>query len=161
MGGLKKSKVSTPTGSGEKGKEIKIVTRSIISASDVEKNPRLLKLLYVISLLENGISEKALVHLVRGIEEVGVKFGYTFIKLGDMLTSRELINDLTALKYTGMVEVSRGKKLVVTGVGKELLDKSSGLIQGEISTLKKAFDETWPRVAPIDLEVNLKATRRS
>lgn len=162
MGGLKKQKIATPQSGGEKGKEIKIVTKHIVTVADIVKNTRALRLLYIISLAENGISERALQRLVYSIEkETGLKLGYNFTLLGDQPVSRELLNDLTSLKYTGLVEVSlKNRKLVVTGSGREVIDKSTSLIQSDIEVLKRTYTEIWPKIAPVDVEASLKATRR-
>lgn len=162
MGGLKKSKVATPQTGAEKGKEIKILTRHVVTVSDILKNQRAVKLLYMISLATNGISEKALAHLIYSIEKNSdVKLGYNFVLLGDTPVSKDLINDLTSLKYTGLVEMSlKNKKLVVTGLGKEVLNKAMESIQSEVSALRKVFEETWPKIAPVDVEATLRATRR-
>lgn len=162
MGGLKKSKVATPQTGTEKGKEIKILTRHVVTVSDILKNPRALKLLYLISLAANGISEKALAHLIYSIEKSSdIKIGYNFVLLGDAPVSKDLINDLTSLKYTGLVEMSlKNKKLIVTGLGKEVLNKAMESIQSEIGALRKVFEETWPKVAPVDVEASLRATKR-
>jgi hypothetical protein len=58
MGGLKKQKVATPVSGAEKSKDVKIITRHVVTLSEVEKNPRLVTLLYIVSLAKNGISEK-------------------------------------------------------------------------------------------------------
>ncbi|MEM0246580.1 MAG: hypothetical protein QXG15_05195 [Desulfurococcaceae archaeon] len=162
MGGLKKSKAATPQAGTEKGKEIKILTRHVITVSDILKNQRILRLLYLISLAMNGISEKALAHLVYSVEKSSnIKLGYNFVLLGDTPVSKDLINDLTSLKYTGLVEMStKSRKLVITGLGKEVLDKAAESIQGDVDTLRKAFEEAWPKIAPVDVETTLKATKR-
>lgn len=162
MGGLKKQKVATPQSGAEKGKEIKIITKPVVTVSDIMKNSRALKLLYLISLTNNGISEKALTFLVYNIEKgTSIRLGYSFVTVGDIPVSKELNNDLTSLKYTGLVEVSlKNKKLIVTGIGKETLDKAVNIIQGDVETLRKVFEEVWPKVAPIDVEASLKATKR-
>lgn len=163
MGGLKKPKISSaPTATGEKGKEIKIVTKQAITIGDIMKNPRILKVLYLISMAENGISEKALIHLVYTIEkELGLKLGYNYVTIGGIPVSRDLSNDLTSLKYTGLVELSlKNKKLYITGQGKEVLEKSMDQIKEEAEDLRKAFTEAWPKIAPIDLEASLKTTKR-
>jgi hypothetical protein len=164
VGGLKKPKISSQQAatSGEKGKEIRIVTRHVVTVNDVVKNPRLIKLLYLISLSNNGLSEKALSHLVYNIEkEQKGRFGYEFTLVGDTPVSKELLNDLTTLKYTGLVEVSiKNRKLYVTSGGREILDKIIESIKTDIDALKKSFEETWPKIAPIDVEAGLKASKR-
>lgn len=161
MGGLKKPKTATPQSGTEKGKEIRIVTRHVITISEVEKNPRLLKLLYVISLAKNGISEKGLAHILHYMMGSGVNLGYKFSIIGGVPTSRDLLNDLVALKYTGLVEVLANKKLQVTGQGKELLEKIVSNMAGDFEVIKKAFEENWPKVVPIDVEVSLRAQKPS
>lgn len=163
MGGLKKPKVSSaPTATGEKGKEIKIVTRHPVTINEIMKNPRALKLLYVISLAENGISEKALVRLIYSMEkEMGIKLGYDFVTIGDTPVSKELSSELVSLKYTGLVELSlKNKKLYITGQGKEIIDKSMNVIKDSAENLRKAYSEIWPKIAPIDVEASLKASKR-
>ncbi len=160
MGGLKKQKVATPTSSTEKSKEVKIITKHVVTPSDIEKNPRLVTLLYVMSLAKNGISEKALVNLIYLMRESGVNLGYNFTVLGNMPTSRDLLGDLTLLKYAGLVEVSENKKLLITSLGKELLGKASSLLGEQESAIKNLYETLYPKVAPIDVEIDLKSKSR-
>ncbi len=164
MGGLKKPKVSgqQQAGSSEKGKEIRIVAKPVVTVNDVVKNPRAIKLLYIVSLASSGISEKALANLVYLIDkEKGKLFGYNYTLIGDTPTSKELLNDLTSLKYTGLVELSlKNKKLYITSSGKEVLEKTIESIKSDVEELRKAYEEIWPRVAPIDVEAGLKASKR-
>lgn len=160
MGGLKKTKVATPQSGTEKGKEIKIITKHVVTVSDVEKNPRLLKLLYVISLPKDGISEKGLVCVLYHMSEKNSNVGYRFNVIGGNPVSKDLLNDLTYLKYTGLVEVTEHRKLRVTGMGKEILDKVSANMQREFDELKKLFEENWSKVLPVDVEISLKARKR-
>jgi len=160
MGGLKKQKVATPTSSAEKSKEVKIVTKHVVTPSDIEKNPRLITLLYIISLARNGISEKALVNLLYSMRESGVNLGYNFIVLGNTPTSKDLLGDLTLLKYAGLVEVSENKKLLITSLGKELLSKTLALLGDQESAIKKLYETLYPKVAPIDVEIDLKSRSR-
>lgn len=162
MGGLKKTKMATPQAGTEKGKEIRIVTKHVVTTSDLLKNPRALKLLYVISLAPNGISEKALMHLAYYVDKSSNgKLGYNFSLVGSTPVSKELLNDLTTLKYTGLVEVSlKNRKLFLTGLGKEFLNNALERVKDDVDTLKKAFEEAWPKVAPIDVEVSLKVSKR-
>lgn len=160
MGGLKKQKVATPTTGSEKGKEVKIVTRHVVTLSDVEKNPRLLTLLYIISLAKNGISEKALVNLLYLMKENGLNLGYSFVVIGNTPSSKDLLGDLTVLKYTGLVEVAGNKKLVVTSLGKELLSKVASVISAQEDTIKKLYEVLYPKVVPVDVEIDLKSRAR-
>ena len=160
MGGLKKQKVATPVSGSEKSKEVKIITKHVVTLSEVEKNPRLLTLLYIISLAKNGISEKALVNLIYYMRESGLNLGYNFIVISSTPTSRELLGDLTLLKYTGLVEVSQNKKLVVTSLGREVLSKVSPAISNQEDFIKKLYETLYPRIVPVDVEIDLKSRSR-
>lgn len=160
MGGLKKQKVATPVSGAEKSKDVKIVTRHVVTLSEVEKNPRLVTLLYIVSLAKSGISEKALVNLVYLMRENGFNLGYNFVVVGNTPTSRDLLGDLTLLKYIGLVEVAGNKKLVVTSLGRELLSKVVPVISSQEDTIKKLYEALYPKVAPVDVEIDLKSRAR-
>jgi hypothetical protein len=160
VGGLKKQKVATPVSGAEKSKDVKIVTRHVVTLSEVEKNPRLVTLLYIVSLAKSGISEKALVNLVYLMRENGFNLGYNFVVVGNTPTSRDLLGDLTLLKYIGLVEVAGNKKLVVTSLGRELLSKVVPVISSQEDTIKKLYEALYPKVAPVDVEIDLKSRAR-
>jgi len=156
----KEKKEATQAGGGaEKGKEIKIITKPVITPSDLERNPRAVKLLYIISLT-NGISERALMHLLYLMKQNGYDLGYSFTILAQNPTSRDVLNELTMLKYLGFVEVGANKKLVVTGSGREFLDAHMGIIGEDSENIKKLFNELKPKIAPIDVEVDIKSRRK-
>jgi len=144
----------------EKSKDVKIVTRHVVTLSEVEKNPRLVALLYIVSLAKSGISEKALVSLVYLMRENGFNLGYNFVVVGNTPTSRDLLGDLTLLKYIGLVEVAGNKKLVVTSLGRELLSKVAPVISSQEDTIKKLYEALYPKVAPVDVEIDLKSRAR-
>jgi hypothetical protein len=160
VGGLKKQKVATPVSGAEKSKDVKIVTRHVVTLSEVEKNPRLVTLLYIVSLAKSGISEKALVNLVYLMRENGFNLGYNFVVVGNTPTSKDLLGDLTLLKYIGLVEVAGNKKLVVTSLGRELLSKVAPVISSQEDTIKKLYEALYPKVAPVDVEIDLKSRAR-
>mgnify|MGYP000268169558 CR=1 FL=1 len=142
-----------------KSKEIKIVTRHVITLSDVEKDPRKIKLLYIISEF-GGISEKALQYLLYEMKQAGYELGYNFTVVGRVPTSKELFNDLLALKYTGLVETNPVRKLVLSSLGKEVLDKETQSISDEErNTIKKLIEELRVKVKPIDVEVEMTFKR--
>ncbi|AFL66030.1 hypothetical protein [Desulfurococcus amylolyticus] len=143
----------------EKGKEIKIVTKHVVTPSDLEKNPRAVKLLYIISL-SNGISEKALMSLLYLMTQNGYDLGYSFTLLTQSPTSRDVLNELTMLKYLGFVEVGANKKLIISSAGKEFLEAHLNIVGGDAETIKKLFSDLKPKIQPLDVEVDVKTKRR-
>ncbi len=138
-----------------KSKELKIITRHVVTADDVLKDPRKLKLLYLIKGFDE-ISEKALQYLVYWLKsEKEVDLGYDFLVIGNVPSSKDLKMDLVALLYVGAIETNpRNKKLRVTGVGEELLEKSK-LDKGELEKILSAAKEYEAKVKSIDAEVEL------
>ncbi|MEZ0393552.1 MAG: hypothetical protein ABWK00_00670 [Desulfurococcaceae archaeon] len=144
-----------------KTKELKIVTRSVATLADVERSPRLIRLLYVISLAERGISEKALSYLIRELKAQGYDMKYDFMMIGDVPMSRELQNDILLLRYVGLAENNIKRKLVITSAGREFLSKVEGTIpQEERELLRKLYEAVRPKIAPIDAEVEIRASAR-
>jgi hypothetical protein len=140
---------------GGKSKELKIITRHIITVNDIEKDPRKIRLLYILDQL-GGISEKALQYLLYYMKEKGYDLGYSFIMLGTMPSSKEVINDTLALRYVGLVETNPRRKLVTTSLGKEFLDKHKDVIpDDEKGQIKSLIEELRVQVAPIDAEVEV------
>jgi len=138
-----------------KSKELKIITRHVITIDDIKRDPRKIKLLYLIDQY-GGISEKALQYLVYYMKESGYDMGYKFIMLGTTPSSKELHNDLVALLYVGLVETSPRRKIVSTSLGKEFLEKIKDSIPSEdTEAIKKLIDELRTKVTPIDMEVEL------
>jgi len=143
-----------------KGKELKIVTRHVVSLTDVEKNPRLIKLLYITSLFKD-ISEKALLHLLYYMRQNGYDLGYNFVVIGQTPTSKDVSSDLAVLKYLGLLEVNEKKKLVISSLGKEFIDKHlETTLKNEKEAIDKLVNELKVKIAPIDAEVEIKVKRR-
>lgn len=159
MSSKEKPKAAQATSGAEKGKEIKIVTRHVVTPADIEKNPRLLKLLYAISLA-GPISERALVALLYELKGKGIELDYGFTTIGNIVSSRDVLNDLTMLKYVGFVEVAQNKKLRLSTLGKEFLDAKRSLLGDIAESMKKAYEEVRPKIAPIDLEVEVKGRKK-
>ncbi len=144
---------------GSKSKEIKIVTRHVITIDEVEKDLRKIKLLYIISVV-GDISEKALQYLLYEMKEKGYDLEYGFTLVGNIPTSKELFNDLLALKYTGLVETNPSRKLIVSSLGREFLEKNVNKItEEERDEIKKLIDELRVKVRPIDVEVEMRFRR--
>ncbi len=149
--------MSKPAG---KTKELKIISRPVITIEDIKKDPRKLKLLYVINE-SGGLSEKALKYLIYYMKEAGYDLGYSFVMLGQTPSSRELHNDLVALLYVGLTETNPRKKIVLTSQGKEFLEKHVLPIisDEEKDKIKKLVEELRVKVTPIDTEVELSLRR--
>ena len=145
--------------SSTKSKEIKIITKHVITIQDIEKDPRKIKLLYIISEF-GDISEKALQYLLYEMKNKGYDLGYDFTVVGRVPTSKTLFNDLLALKYTGLVETNPTRKLVVSSLGREFLEKHGNVISDEEKdNIKKLLEELRVKVKPIDLEVEMRFRR--
>jgi hypothetical protein len=143
-----------------KGKELKIVTRHVVSLTDVEKNPRLIKLLYITSLFKD-ISEKALLHLLYYMRQNGYDLGYNFVVIGQTPTSKDVSSDLAVLKYLGLLEVNEKKKLATSSLGKEFIVKHlETTLKNEKEAIDKLVNELKVKIAPIDAEVEIKVKRR-
>ncbi|MFZ8791408.1 MAG: hypothetical protein ACO2OS_03900 [Thermosphaera aggregans] len=145
----------------EKSKEVKIIAKQVFTLSDIEKNPRALKLLYIINNV-GSISEKALQYLLYHMRESGVDFKYAFTTIGGVPSSRELLNEILSLKYVGLLESLPNRKIVLTGLGKEFLaSRLNALSEEEKNLLNKALEEAKPKIVPIDAEVDIKLKRQS
>ncbi|MCD6488536.1 MAG: hypothetical protein J7K21_04860, partial [Desulfurococcales archaeon] len=98
-------------------------------------------------------------YLIYYMKESGYDLGYSFVLLGNIPSSKELRNDLVALLYVGVAETNPRRKIVITSLGKELLNKIKDSIPDEEKEqIKKLVEELRVKVAPIDTEVEL-ATR--
>jgi len=143
-----------------KSKELKIVTRHIVSLSDVEKNPRLVKLLYITSLFKD-ISEKALLHLLYYMRQNGYDLGYNFVVIAQTPTSKDVSSDLAVLKYLGLVEVNEKKKLAASSLGREFIGKHlETTLRNDKDVIDKLVNELKVKIAPVDAEVEIKVKRR-
>ena len=135
----------------EKRKELKLETRHVITPEQVVKNERQMRLLQVIQAY-GDISEKRLIHLVYELREHGVDLDYTFSKIGNVITSKQLKDDILALLYVGFVEtIGRAKKLRITSMGREALQKLE-----TPEEIKKAVEKVRAKIAAIDAEIELQ-----
>ena len=141
--------------SSTKSKELKIITRHVVTINDVLKDPRKIKILYLINEFEE-ISEKALQYLVYWLKsEKNIDLGYDFLVIGNVPSSKDLKMDLVALLYVGALETNpKNKKLRVTSIGKELLGKVN-LDKEELDKIVANAKEYEARVKSIDAEVEL------
>lgn len=141
--------------SSTKSKELKIITRHVVTINDVLKDPRKIKILYLINEFEE-ISEKALQYLVYWLKsEKNIDLGYDFLVIGNVPSSKDLKMDLVALLYVGALETNpKNKKLRVTSMGKELLGKVN-LGKEELDKIAANAKEYEAKVKSIDAEVEL------
>ncbi len=140
-----------------KTKELKIITKHVVTIDDVAKDPRKLKLLYLVNALEE-ISEKALQYLIYWLKtEKQLDLGYEFLVIGNVPSSKDLKTDIVALLYVGALETNpRNKKLRVTSIGKELLEKTvTENMKPEFDRVVAAAKELEAKVKSIDAEVEL------
>ncbi len=140
-----------------KTKELKTFSMQVVTPEHIKRDERKMKLLHVIQHL-GAISEKALTYLLYYLKEKGMDLGYHFIVIGGKPMSREVIDDLMALLYTGLVENDpRTKKLRLTSNGMDFMEKNA-LPKEAVEDLLKAVDELKPKIAPIDAEIELSTT---
>ncbi|MEM1644425.1 MAG: hypothetical protein QXL96_00915 [Ignisphaera sp.] len=144
----------------QKTKELKTFSAQIITQEHIKKDKRKLLLLSIIKTC-GEISEKGLIHLIAMLkEEKGINLGYTVLKIGPRIVVRELQEDTKALLYTGLIEVNpKNKKLRVTSIGNEFLDKvSPSTVVENLSNILQAVEELKPKILPLDEEVALIAS---
>lgn len=146
---------------GGKSKELKIVTRQVITLDDIKKNDRMILLLYIVKHL-GEISEKGLTHLLYKMkEENGIDLGYQFVKMGKVVGSKDLHQDILDLLYVGLMEREpRKNKLRLTSDGEEFLEKYGNKIpEDRLKSIFEVIDELKNTIKSIEAEVEF--TRRS
>ena len=150
------SKPQSSGASSSKSKEIKIITKQVYTLDDIKNDLGKIKLLYIFSLT-GSISEKALSYLIYEMKEKGYDLKYDFTMIGSIPSSKKLLNDLLALKYTGLIETTATKKLAISSLGREFLEKVGNLISDEEKDLiKKLVEELRVKIKPIDVEVEVR-----
>jgi hypothetical protein len=149
------------SGQEKKGKEFKLEPKLVITPEQVLSNDRIVKLLYLLEAY-GEISEKACYHFIYELKQRDLDIGYTFFKLGDSVSSKQLREDITSLLYLELLETKgRAKKLVVTSKGKEELGKRlSQLPEDFKEKASKLVEEVRPVVASIDAESEYKQLKR-
>ena len=142
-----------------KSKELKIVTRQVITADSLKEDKRKIKLLYIIKTL-NGASEKALTVGLYELKQKGLDLGYQFSVIGNNVFSPMIKEDITALLYVGYLENEpKSKKLVITSKGQEFLD-SQQIEESFKNTLSQLLNEIKMKITAIDEENKMKSRRR-
>lgn len=143
----------------KQSKELKIVTRPVVTIDSVKSDVTKLKLLHIIKHL-NSVSEKALTHLIHLLQnEAKVQLKYNFINIGGVPCSKQLRDDINVLLYLGLVETDAvSRKLKLTSNGIEFLEKH-GLSNDELKTLLASVDELKSKTSSIDAEADLSARK--
>ncbi len=143
----------------KQSKELKIVTRPVVTVDNVKGDTNKLKLLHIIKHL-GSVSEKALTYLIHLLQdEAKIQLRYNYINVGGMPCSKQLRDDINMLLYLGLVEtdaVSRRLKLTSSGV--EFLGMY-GLSEDELKMLLSSVDELKGKISSIDVEADLSARK--
>ena len=141
-----------------KGKELKIIERKVITLDDVKKSKRMIIVLHIIKHL-GEVSEKGLTKLIYEMKEKGVDIGYPVVKIGKVVGSKDLHQDLLDLMYLDLIEkVPNKNKLRITYNGDEFLQKH-GLPDSEIKPILELVDQLKPTIEAIEAEVEMKRRR--
>lgn len=136
-------------------KEIKIVARPVVTLDDVSKDLRKVSLLEVVRNL-GEVSERGLINSLYILKsEVGKDLGYQFQVVGSSVSSREVLEDIRVLLYLGLLEVSPSRKLRLTSLGREFLEKLGGGLKERLEDLAKSVEGIKQRVLSEDSLLNL------
>jgi hypothetical protein len=141
-------------------KEIKIVTRPVVTLDDVSRDLRKVSLLEVVRSL-GEVSERGLISSLYILKsEVGKDLGYQFQVIGSSVSSREVLEDVRVLLYLGLLEVSPNRKLRLTSLGREFLEKLSGGLRERLEDIAKSVEGIKQRVLSEDSLLNLAPAGR-
>jgi len=142
-----------------KSKELKIVSKQVITTDSLKDDKRKIKLLYIIKAL-NGVSEKALTVGLYELKQKGLDLGYQFNVIGNNVFSPMIKDDITALLYVGYLENDpKSKKLIITSRGQEFLDSQQ--IEDDFkNNLAQLLNEIKVKITAIDEENRMKSRRR-
>lgn len=139
-------------------KELKIVTRPVVTIDDAMKDVRKMSVLEIVRVL-GEISERGLVSCLHVLKtEKGKDLGYPFQQVGAVVNSRELLEDIRVLLYLGLLEVSEARKLRLTSLGKEVLDKLGESQKQGLEELARVVEEIKQRVLSEDSLLNMMST---
>jgi len=105
------------------------------------------------------ISEKGLTRLLYEMKEKGVDLGYQFVKIGKVVGSKDLHQDIMDLLYVGLLERNPAKnKLRLTPDGEEFLEKY-GLPEDEVKPVVDLAVSLKSVIEPIEAEVEMRRRR--
>ncbi|TRM79718.1 hypothetical protein DJ524_09675, partial [Sulfolobus sp. D5] len=108
----------------QKSKELKTVSKQVITPSVLNEDKRKLQLLYIIKQVSK-LTEKSIITLLYELKQKGIDLGYQFNIIGNNVFSPMIKEDLTSLLYLGLIEIdSINKKISVSNNGLEVLEKN-------------------------------------
>ncbi len=156
-------KLSQP-GQASKSKELKNVSKQVITPSILKEDKRKLELLYIIKVL-NTISERALTTLLYEAKDKGLDLKYEFNTIGNNIFSPSIKEDITSLLYLGLIETDPAtKKLKLSTDGEEALESNLASIDDSFKNqLNQILTDVKNKIVAIDEEYSLKlrSERRS
>lgn len=139
-------------------KELKIVARPVVTVDEVLKDVRKVSVLSIVNRL-GEISERGLVNTLYILKtEKNKELGYRFQVVGKVVNSRELLEDIRILLYLGLLEVTEKRKLRLTSLGKELLNKVGASASGSFEEVLQAVEEIKQRVISEDNLLSMMST---
>ena len=146
--------------SAQRTKELKVFSKQVVTLDHIRRDLRKLKLLLIIDAL-GEISERALTQLVYMVNtEKGIDLGYKFFTVAGKPSSKQLLEDVFALLYVGLIETNpKNMKLRLTSLGKEFLGQIHEIPEDEVAKLKSAVEELRSKVKILDAQVELLGTR--
>ncbi len=131
---------------GSSGKELRIVTKPVVTIDAVKKDSKKLLLLNIIREIKE-ISERSLSKLIYMLKsEKGIDIGYEFLVISDVASSRALAEDLRILLYLGLIETHPvTRKLRLTSAGEEFLEQNP-VDEEKLREVKEALEELKPKI---------------
>ncbi len=143
-------------------KELRIVTKPVVTIDAVKKDPKKLRILHIVKEM-GKISERSLTNLVYMLKkDKNTDIGYDFLVIGDTPSCRALAEDLRILLYLGLLETDPiTRKLRLTSAGAEFLEQNK-LSDEELENLRKAIEELKPRIVAEETttDILLRGLRR-
>ncbi|MCS7099746.1 MAG: hypothetical protein NZ925_05340, partial [Sulfolobales archaeon] len=105
------------------------------------------------------VSERGLINCLYILKtEKGRDAGYPFQVIGSVVNSREALEDIRVLLYLGLIEVTETRKLRLTSLGGEVLEKVSSKRKEVMEELSKTVEEIKQRVLSEDSLLSMLST---
>ncbi|ACP46306.1 conserved hypothetical protein [Sulfolobus islandicus Y.G.57.14] len=139
----------------QKSKDVKMVSKQVISTNIINEDKRKLQLLYIIRQI-GKLTEKSIIMLLYELKQKGVDIGYQFNVIGNNVFSLMAKEDLTSLLYLGLIENDPvSKKIGISNNGIEILDKTQ-IEEDFKNKVAQALNEIKTKILAYDEEYNLK-----
>ncbi|ACP36086.1 conserved hypothetical protein [Sulfolobus islandicus L.S.2.15] len=139
----------------QKSKDVKMVSKQVISTNIINEDKRKLQLLYIIRQI-GKLTEKSIIMLLYELKQKGVDLGYQFNVIGNNVFSLMAKEDLTSLLYLGLIENDPvSKKIGISNNGIEILDKTH-IEEDFKNKVAQALNEIKTKILAYDEEYNLK-----